>query len=61
MTRKEDDFSTDPRRWSWGKLQKEKRNGMPATRAEIERRVDEAAEDRGWTREMARRKEMMQD
>lgn len=33
-----DDFSCNPRRWSPGKLSREKRGGMPAVMAEIERR-----------------------
>lgn len=36
-----DDFSTDPRRWSWSKLIREKPNGLRAVVAEYERRLAE--------------------
>ncbi len=38
-----DDFSCDPRKWSFDKLRMERRNGMPAVTAEWERRMDELA------------------
>lgn len=38
---KHDDFSSNPRRWSWQKLLAEKKNGMPAVVAEYERRMSE--------------------
>jgi hypothetical protein len=36
-----DDFSCDPSKWSEGKLSRERRNGMPAVLAEVERRANE--------------------
>ncbi|TLX17141.1 hypothetical protein [Rhizobium sp. MHM7A] len=36
-----DDFSCDPSRWSDDKLSRERRNGMPAVVAEVERRANE--------------------
>jgi hypothetical protein len=41
VPRRTDDFSCDPSRWSESKLFKEKRNGMPAVLAEVERRAEE--------------------
>ena len=40
-----DDFSCDPRKWSFDKLRRERRNGMPAVTAEWTRRMEE--HDRG--------------
>lgn len=36
-----DDFSTDPRKWSYDKLRRERPHGMPAVLAEWSRRMDE--------------------
>ncbi len=44
-----DDFSCDPSQWSDSKLLKEKRNGMPAVLAEVERRASEATDDADYT------------
>ncbi|MNU26965.1 hypothetical protein D3C71_153490 [compost metagenome] len=41
-----DDFSCDPRLWSYDKLRLEKRNGMPAVMAEWERRMEERDRER---------------
>jgi hypothetical protein len=50
-----DDFSCDPRRWSYDKLRLEKRNGMPAVMAEWERRMEERDRAReAETRQSAR-------
>jgi hypothetical protein len=36
-----DDFSCDPSKWSYDKLRRERRNGMPAVTAEWDRRMEE--------------------
>lgn len=41
-----DDFSCDPRQWSYDKLRLEKRNGMPAVMAEWERRMEKRDRER---------------
>lgn len=42
MTPKHDDWSCDPRKWSFDKLRLERKNGMPAVVAEWDRRMAEA-------------------
>jgi hypothetical protein len=42
MEPKHDDWSCDPSKWSWGKLRRERKNGMPAVVAEWDRRMAEA-------------------
>lgn len=39
MKAKHDDWSCDPTKWSWDKLRRERKNGMPAVLAEWERRM----------------------
>lgn len=49
--KRQDDFSCDPSRWSEAKLSRERKNGMPAVLAEVERRVNkrEAEQDSNLT------------
>jgi hypothetical protein len=42
MKTKYDDWSCDPSKWSWDKLRRERKNGMPAVVEEWDRRMAEA-------------------
>lgn len=40
-----DDFSCDPSKWSWSKLAREVKNGMPAVKAEYDLRIKETEDN----------------